>query len=441
MGGEEKKAKEALRELPYPEVPFQVLHILQKLRQANHQAFIVGGAVRDALTKRPIRDWDICTSAKVDSIRSLFPKVIPIGARHGTVTVMVGNLTVEVSSFRGRTIVEDLGHRDFTVDAMAWDPYGPSLVDPFGGEKDLEQRLLRGVAEPFRRFLEDPLRPLRGIRLAGELGLEIEPETKRAMGQAACLLERIAKERILEELDRILLLASPAMALLYLWETRLLLFALPELAQESSLEKEGLEPSFLEHLALTLERLPQNRSLRWAGVFHRLGVRLSPYQIQGLQEGPARAASSALTRLRAPSRLKKEVSYLILHHALDPHKEWSWAEARELILHLGREYALGALSLRRASLEAWLKGREKIAQLVRLEEMVQSMLEDKGSTDFLKPALDGREVMELLKMDPGPKLGEIIREMRREIARHPELNTRERLKDWLLSRYPHQSPA
>jgi tRNA nucleotidyltransferase (CCA-adding enzyme) len=117
-----------LRKPPFPEVPSQVLYILERLRQAQKQAFIVGGAVRDALMGRPIKDWDVATSAKVDLVRSLFPKVIPTGARHGTVTVKVGGLEVEVSAFRGRTIVEDLGHRDFTVDAMAWDPQGPTPI-------------------------------------------------------------------------------------------------------------------------------------------------------------------------------------------------------------------------------------------------------------------------------------------------------------------------
>ena len=424
-----------MRNLPLPEVPSQVLYILERLRQAEHQAFIVGGAVRDALMGRPIKDWDVATSAKVDLVRSLFPKVIPTGARHGTVTVKVGGLEVEVSTFRGRTIVEDLGHRDFTIDAMAWDPYGPTLLDPFGGIGDLKERLLRGVLDPLQRFLEDPLRPLRGVRLAGELELEIEPSTKSAMRQVVGLLEGVARERVMDELERIVLLPSPRRALWELGESSLLASLIPELLDEGL--PTGKDPEFvrLEHLALTLEKLPQDRSLRWAGLLHRLGVRCPPREVVGLQEGAANAAFSVLTRLRAPGKTRKEATYLILHHALSPKKAWSWQDAREFILHVGKEHALPIVKLRIASLEAWSKKREDIENLQELEEMVRSLTQEEGGLWFLELALDGQEVMELLGLGPGPELGRIIQEMRKEVARNPELNEKDKLRDWLLHRY------
>jgi tRNA nucleotidyltransferase (CCA-adding enzyme) len=424
-----------LRKPPFPEVPSQVLYILERLRQAQKQAFIVGGAVRDALMGRPIKDWDVATSAKVDLVRSLFPKVIPTGARHGTVTVKVGGLEVEVSAFRGRTIVEDLGHRDFTVDAMAWDPQGPTLLDPFGGIGDLKDRLLRGVIDPLKRFLEDPLRALRGVRLAGELELEIEPSTKRAMEQVAGLLEGVAKERVMEELDRIVLLPSPMRALLELGKSSLLASLIPEVLDKGLPTAEDPECLPLEHLALTLENLPQDRSLRWAGLLHRLGVRCPPEEAVGPQEVAANAAFSVLTRLRAPGRTRKEASHIILHHALSPKRPWSWPDAREFILDVGEEYALAIVKLRIASLEAWSKRREDAKNLEGLEEMVRSLIQEEGGLSFLKPALDGSEAMEILGLGPGPELGRVIQEMRREVARNPELNEKEKLRAWLLSRH------
>lgn len=194
------------------------------LRGAGHQAYPVGGCVRDLLLGRTPGDWDVTTSALPQDVMGLFPRTVPTGIAHGTVTVLTGEERVEVTTFRreggyadGRRpdavifdvgLTEDLSRRDFTVNAMALGEDG-EVIDPFGGRADLECRLIRCVGEPDRRFAEDALRLFRAVRFAAQLGFEIEGETAVAMGQNAHRAALLAGERVKAELEKILLSPQP----------------------------------------------------------------------------------------------------------------------------------------------------------------------------------------------------------------------------------------
>lgn len=193
--------------------------VLAVLEGAGHSAHVVGGTVRDHLLGRPVHDFDIATSARPEEVMALFDHTIATGVRHGTVTVVLGGLTVEVTTYRlesgysdGRRpdcvwftddLVADLARRDFTVNAMAMDLRG-RLIDPFGGRADLLARRLRAVGDPRQRLGEDALRILRGVRLAAELGFAIEPGTLAGMTEQAARLLGISRERIGQELARLL---------------------------------------------------------------------------------------------------------------------------------------------------------------------------------------------------------------------------------------------
>lgn len=210
--------------MTWKDLPAGARDCLERLTAAGFAAYPVGGCVRDLLLGRAPGDVDVCTAARPQRVMELFPNAVPTGIRHGTVTVPNPDGPVEVTTFRreggyadGRHpdavtfdagLVEDLSRRDFTVNAMALAPDG-TVVDPFGGQRDLEGRIIRCVGDPDRRFSEDALRMLRGVRFAAQLGFSIEPETWAAMGRNAPLTARVSRERIKAEMEKTLLSPRP----------------------------------------------------------------------------------------------------------------------------------------------------------------------------------------------------------------------------------------
>lgn len=208
--------------------PKYVLNILCALDSAGHRAVLAGGCVRDSLLGRRPSDWDIASSASPKEVLALFPRCVPTGIKHGTVTVLSGGGSVEVTAFRaeggysdhrrpdsvsfGCPLEADLARRDLTVNAMAMDAAG-EITDPFGGRDDLRRRLLRCVGEPERRFDEDALRMLRTVRFSAQLGFEIEPRTLEAIRALAHLASGLSAERVRDELLKTL--RSPAPGLVW----------------------------------------------------------------------------------------------------------------------------------------------------------------------------------------------------------------------------------
>lgn len=208
--------------------PKYVLNILCALDSAGHRAMLAGGCVRDSLLGRRPSDWDIASSASPEEVLALFPRCVPTGIKHGTVTVLSGGGSVEVTAFRaeggysdhrrpdsvsfGCPLEADLARRDLTVNAMAMDAAG-EITDPFGGRDDLRRRLLRCVGEPERRFDEDALRMLRTVRFSAQLGFEIEPRTLEAIRALAHLASGLSAERVRDELLKTL--RSPAPGLVW----------------------------------------------------------------------------------------------------------------------------------------------------------------------------------------------------------------------------------
>ena len=240
-------------------------HILRALKQAGFSAWFVGGCVRDTLLGRPIHDWDVTTSAKPEETMTVFPRCVPTGIRHGTVTVLDGDASYEVTTYRvdgeyrdGRhpedvtfvaRIEDDLARRDFTVNAMAMDECG-AILDVFDGKKDLAARQLRCVGVPEERFREDALRMLRALRFAAQLGFTVEKETYRAIRACAPLCAGLSAERVRDEVEKTLLSDDPD--------------AVHEMVRLRLLAEFGL---FDGTDAPTLAGLPKRREVRWAGFF------------------------------------------------------------------------------------------------------------------------------------------------------------------------------
>ncbi|MBZ0117424.1 MAG: hypothetical protein K8H88_10540, partial [Sandaracinaceae bacterium] len=209
-------------------IPEPVHELCKRLEREGHRAWVVGGCVRDLLMGRPISDWDLATTALPGDVQRIFRRTIPTGIQHGTVTVLHKGEAYEVTTLRGesgytdgrrpdevrfvREIEEDLARRDFTVNAIAYDPITEELVDPWGGLADLEARLIRAVGEPDERFGEDGLRVLRAARFCATLGFRLEPRTAAAIPQSLGTFRKVSAERVHEEWRKALVSPKPSPA-------------------------------------------------------------------------------------------------------------------------------------------------------------------------------------------------------------------------------------
>ena len=218
-------------------------------RAAGHSLYLVGGSVRDELLGRPSTDDDFTTDARPDAIRRLLEQAQPenvyaVGEKFGTICATLEGETVQVTAYRGEhynpksrkpevtfgvSLHDDLARRDFTINAMAQDLRSGELIDPFGGRADLEARSVRAVGDPAARFAEDPLRLLRAVRFAATLDFTIEPATAQAIAAQAAQLQHISRERVAEEMNKLLLAARPSRGLRLLVELDLLRYIIPEL--------------------------------------------------------------------------------------------------------------------------------------------------------------------------------------------------------------------
>jgi tRNA nucleotidyltransferase (CCA-adding enzyme) len=375
--------------------PAAVLELCAALRAEGHEAVLVGGGVRDAVLGRPVRDWDIATSASVGTVLARFPRAIPVGAsaRHGTALVPTPAGPVDVTHFRGPDLAADLARRDFCVNAMAWDPRRAELLDPHGGREDLAARRLRAVGRASERLAEDPLRALRAVRLLAELGLAPDAELERAIAEGAPALAGVAPERVRSELARALVgpHVQPAF----------------ELLRRTGVEA-LLAPGVREDAARVLSALPADLGLRLAG------------WLRGAARG------RVLGTLRFGRIVHKRIDRLLALHPIDAGWDGGAASARKLRQRAGDETTLAdLLALREAecgaSGDVWMSARVAALRAALAAQSERTF----GPADL---ALGGDEVMAALGCGPGPRVGAALRHLVAEVVADPSANTPERLR-------------
>ena len=268
-------------------LPQAVQYCIQSLEAAGYQGFAVGGCVRDSLLGFIPADYDLCTDAKPDEICEVFSahQLLHHGQKHGTVGVVLDEQVYEITTFRTEgdyadarhpgwvafvpNVEEDLARRDFTVNAMAYNPR-QGYIDPFGGQADLQNKILRTVGDPEARFREDALRILRGARFSARFGLTPEPATLTAMKKLAPLMENLTRERVFEELCKLICSATAE----DLGEfASLLTQVIPELAPSVGFEQRSPHHRYdvFTHTAHVVEAVPQELPLRWAALLHDVG--------------------------------------------------------------------------------------------------------------------------------------------------------------------------
>lgn len=421
--------------LTYPALPSAVADVLRTLIEAGHEAALVGGSVRDRLRDAPAwdGDWDAATSALPEAVAALFPGRMWANP-YGTVSVP-GVPMVEVTSYRtegtyrdrrrpdevrfGADLAEDLGRRDFTINAMAWVPIDLAagrgrLVDPFGGREDLAAGILRTVGAPRDRFAEDALRLIRAARFAGEFGFEIEPTTTAAMSELASTASDVSGERVRGELMRILAAAVPSRAMAILERVGLLAVIIPEVAALRGVPQAKIvRGDALDHSLAAVDAAPATGDgrIRLAALLHDIGKATTQADghFIGHDQVGAQMAGEVLDRLRLPSAMVGEIVHAIRNHMFDYGASWTDAAVRRFIRRLEPAGTDLLFALRTADDAASGVGAAGAAIQAELESRVAVEIE--RQPDLLlgrRLAIDGDDIQRELGIGAGPRIGVIL---------------------------------
>ncbi|MGH7501313.1 MAG: CCA tRNA nucleotidyltransferase [Longimicrobiales bacterium] len=445
--------------------PPAVLEIAKRLRQHGHAAWAVGGAVRDAWLGIHGGDWDLATDARPDAVRRIFRRTVPIGIEHGTVGVIASDgVLYEVTTFRrdvetfGRhaviafadTIGEDLERRDFTINAIAWDPIDDVLIDPHDGVRDLEERRLRTVGHASDRMAEDYLRALRALRFAGHYGLTIDAETWGAIRAAVPHLLNLSAERIHEELTKILTKTPHASATLRLYGESGALEALyPELAATRAVEMPGIDArtgrgadsglANMDAWALAIAAVdavpPRHVLVRYAALLHAIGVPAARirdplrggWRVTGHESIGARKAGDVMQRLRASNADTERIVSLVGRQSDLFPPDAPDTGVRRWLADVGVSLVRDLFRLRIAFWRAnpVKRGASDLVERWRKAHRVQ-LSHPVLTIDGL--AIDGED-LKRLGMAPGPRFGQILRALLARVVDEPSLNTRDALLD------------
>jgi poly(A) polymerase len=407
---------------------------------AQHkQLYMVGGTVRDVLLNRgQSNDADLATDARPDEVKQIVAPTHPnavvlVGERFGTVRLHYDTDIIEITTFRserynpesrkpevcfGTRLEDDLLRRDFTINAMARHPLTGEIIDLFGGRQDLEAHILRAVGnEPDKRFDEDPLRLLRAVRFAAQLDFVIEPETRRSIMRNAPALQKISRERIRDEMNKLLLSAYPSKGLNLLVELGLMQWIIPEVLDLIGVSQQpqphaARSKDVYAHVLRVVERSSPRLVCRWSALLHDIAkprtrsVEEGKVHFFGHEDIGARMAYDILKRLHFDRDFIESVSRIVrLHMRANAYtSDWTDGAVRRLMLDSGSDLA-GLLDLSRADITSYRadKVERAAARVSELAERCQRLKEEAERVP-LKSPLDGNELMALFGRPPGPWL-------------------------------------
>ncbi|MDR1250842.1 MAG: HD domain-containing protein [Treponema sp.] len=418
---------------------------------------LVGGAVRDMLRGGTVKDWDLATDALPDEVAAIFReargRVIPTGIRHGTVTALYRKHSLEITTYRtegdysdGRRpdtvrpaagIEEDLSRRDFTMNAIALRLPGGGKVDPFNGEADIRAGIIRCVGKAAERFAEDGLRSLRAVRFAAQLGFELDKDTLAAIPRALSVSARVSRERVRDELDKILASPLPSRALVLMEQTGLMELFLPELAACRGVEQKGFHRfDVLDHSLLAADYAARKRyppEVCMAALLHDIGKPLTcKTGADGIrtfyhhEAESRRLARNILTRLRCPNVCIDAVCHLVGEHMFHYTEDWTDAAVRRFIVRVGTAQLENLYRLRRADAYA-MAGTEPAADfLLPLAGRVDRILSENRALSLKDLAVSGKDLM-AIGVRPGKVMGIILHELLETVLDDPGQNTKEQL--------------
>jgi tRNA nucleotidyltransferase (CCA-adding enzyme) len=434
-------------------VPADALGICERLRGAGKRAWIVGGCVRDSLLGKPISDWDVATDALPSELMKLFPRAIPTGLQHGTVTVVMRGHHYEVTTLRGEAtysdgrrpdavhfvddIVADLARRDFTVNAIAVDPQNGELVDPFHGRKDLADKKLRAVGKAIERFSEDGLRVLRAARFCATLEFELEPETFAAIAPTLDTFRKVSAERVRDEWVKTMKAKSPSRAFEVMRESGILEVTCPELLEGVGMEQNKWHSfDVWKHAMACMDACAGDPVLRIAALLHDVGKprsrqfseKTKDYTFYDHDKIGAEIAMPIATRLRFSNDERDRIVALVRNH-LFHYDAWSDQAVRRWIKRVGPERIEDLYLLNEADLvgKGAIFKASDLAPLAALKAHVAKVLAEGAALSTRDLAIDGNDLMKVLEVKPGRIIGQVLEALLELVLTDPTLNEREAL--------------
>lgn len=413
------------------------IQIVKKFQAAGFEAYFAGGSVRDLLMGQDPQDYDIATSAKPAEIAKVIKKTIPVGKRFGVMIGVVKGHHFEIATFRsdsgysdGRrpdavtftTAKEDAVRRDFTINGLFYDPVTKKVLDFVEGQKDIQNQIVRFIGEPHERIKEDHLRLLRAVRFKNQFGFKYEPRTSRAIADLAHLVDDISRERVADELTKMLLHPHRAHSLRELDDFGILGRILPEIettkgvAQPLQYHQEG---DVFAHLLKSLHDMPQawaTKTLVWAVLFHDIGkpatfvVKPDRIHFDGHAQEGAKLAGTICRRLKFSRAEITQIAWMIEHHMTIAY-----------IPRMRRAHQIGLfmhpwfLDLMRLH---YCDAHGSVPVELGLYTEIMKLYEEYQKTpllpDHTKPLMSGDEIMKVFKLKPGPQIGKVLEALREE---------------------------
>lgn len=434
-------------------LPDNVSMILTNLHYHGYEAYIVGGCVRDSILGKQPEDWDITTSATPEQVKELFARTVDTGIEHGTVTVLFGKDSYEVTTYRidgayedgrhptevqfTRSLEEDLRRRDFTINAMAYNDE-ERLVDIFGGMQDLNRHLIRCVGDPRERFSEDALRILRAVRFSAKLGFPIEEETANAIVELAPTLEKISAERIQTELVKLVTSDHPEL-MHTAYELGITKVILPEWDDMVGVEQNTPHHMYdVEHHTVeAMKHVRADKVLRLTMMFHDMGKPLmKTTDEEGVDHFKGHAlvsqelAGSIMRRLKFDNDTIKKVTRLVCYH--DYRTEPTMRNVRRAMNRIGVEAFPAYLEVRVADTKAQssYRQKEKLKNILEMKQCCREILLKRECITVRELAVTGKDLMEM-GMKPGREMGSMLNELLELVLDAPEKNTKEILRKYV----------
>ncbi|MDB5187916.1 MAG: polynucleotide adenylyltransferase [Candidatus Kaiserbacteria bacterium] len=437
-------------------VPSEIRTICETLKNAGYESYIVGGCVRDLYINRAPKDWDITTNAKPEAIQALFEETF-YENDYGTVGVVTQSESpalkiVEITPYRTEStysnarhpdavefsdsLADDLKRRDFTINAIAYDPLTDSVVDLHNGMDDLHNKRIVTVGDPYNRFQEDALRMLRAIRIAVELDFVIDAETMAAIAKHSELLSKISQERIRDELTRVLMSPRPMQGIFMAQKLGVLKYIIPELEEAIGIDQNQAHSfDVFEHLVRSMQHAADKNwpfEIRIAALLHDIGKPATrvwssdkkDWTFYNHEVVGARMARKILNNLRFPKATIETVTTLIRWHMFfsDPDSV-TLSAVRRIISNVGRENISSLIDLRICDRIGTGRPKEQPFRLRKYMSMIDEALRDPITVGML--AIDGKGLMEIIGEGPGPRLGWMLHALLEEVLNDPALNTKE----------------
>ncbi|MCR5053823.1 MAG: CCA tRNA nucleotidyltransferase [Lachnospiraceae bacterium] len=432
-------------------LPDEVKKIIEMLEANGHEAYIVGGCVRDCFLDRVPSDWDITTSAKPEEVKQIFPFTIDTGLKHGTVTVRMNHRSFEVTTYRidgeytdGRhpddvtftdNLYEDLKRRDFTINAMAYNER-EGLVDRFNGQEDLNDKIIRAVGEPRERFTEDALRMMRAVRFAAQLDFTIDKDTFDAITELSYTLRKVSAERIRTEFEKTLVSSHPEF-IRQVYETHLTTAFIPEFDIMMKTEQHSPHHDYTvgEHTIRVVKEVPEEKVIRLAALLHDVAKPMCKTtdsdgrdHFYGHPEMGEELSADILRRLKYDNDTIYLVKKLVRYH--DERPENSLKSVRHALSKIGTDIFPALFDLKRADTLAQsdYQREEKLQAIDDFERNYNDIKDAEEAVSVKDLMINGTDLISM-GYTRGPEIGSILAKLLDHVLDHPEDNNKRRLKE------------